>query len=144
MGRQKNGLKFSLSDLKTVIFKWLLLDGHELIDVICSVFLANKFRADPLWLLLIAPPSSAKTETLRAFDGHPDAFLISNLTPSTLVSGIIPKRGRPDPSLLPQLTDKLVILKDFTTVLSMRSEQQAEILASTAGSVRRILHQDIR
>jgi hypothetical protein len=34
-----------------------------------------------------------------------------------------------DPSLLPQLNDKLVVLKDFTTVLSMRAEQQAEILA---------------
>ena len=129
MGRQKNGLKFSLTDLKKVVSKYLLLDHEEIIDVISATYVANRMTADPLWMLLIAPPSSAKTETLRAFDGHPGAFLISNLTPATLVSGIIPKKGRPDPSLLPLLSDKLVILKDFTTVLSMRSENQAEILA---------------
>jgi hypothetical protein len=122
-------LKFPLSELKKVISKWLCLENLQILDVIVATYIANRFLADPVWIIVIGPPSSAKTEILRAFEGHKNAKFISNLTPSTLASGIIPKAGRIDPSLLPQLNGKLVVLKDFTTVLSMRSEQQAEILA---------------
>ena len=37
--------------------------------------------------------------------------------------------GKQEPSLLPKLNNKLVVMKDFTTILSMRSENQQEILA---------------
>jgi hypothetical protein len=122
-------LKFRLDDLKKVVQKWLCLESLQVLDVIVGTYIANRFPADPLWMIIIGPPSSAKTEIMRAFEGHKYSKFISNLTPSTMASGILPKNGRPDPSLLPQLNDKLVVLKDFTTVLSMRSEQQAEILA---------------
>jgi hypothetical protein len=79
-------------------------------------------------MIFIGPPSHAKTELLRALDGHPSTYFLSNLTPATLVSGKENKKG-PDPSLLPKLTDKTVVMKDFTTVLTMKSESQAEILS---------------
>ena len=124
-----NVLGYPLDKLKEVIEKWLILENLNIVDVITAVYVANKFDSDPLWLLLIAPHSNAKTELLRGFDGHKDAYFISNITPSTLVSGQVVKCKRPEPSLLPKLNDKLVIMKDFTTILSMRSEQQQEILA---------------
>jgi len=124
----KSELAFTLDDLKKEIKKYLYLEDYRIIDVMLGTYIANKFKTDPLWLLVIAPPSNAKTEIMRGFLGHPDAYFLSNLTPSTLVSGQKPKGGA-DPSLLLQLNDKLVILKDFTTVLSMRSENQQEILA---------------
>ena len=124
-----NGLKYQLADLKQVIKKWLYIENDNVIDVIAATYIANRFEADPIWMIIIGPPSNTKTELLRAFDGHENAYFISNITPSTLVSGIIPKKGKPEPSLLPKLNDKVVILKDFTTVLSMRSENQQEILA---------------
>ncbi len=122
-----NGLKYPLDDVKKVIRKWLYLESEEVIDVILAVYVANRFEADPIWLIIIAPPSSTKTELLRSFDGHKNSFFLSNLTPSTLVSGADSKKG--EPSLLPKLNDKLVVLKDFTSILSMRSENQQEILA---------------
>jgi hypothetical protein len=125
----KKELKYPLVELKKVIHKWLYMEGDEVIDIIVAVYIANKIQADPLWMIVIAPPSNTKTELLRAFDGHNSAYFISNLTPSTLVSGIPKKKNKPEPSLLPKLNDKLVILKDFTTILSMRSENQQEILA---------------
>jgi len=124
----KIALEFSLDNLKTEVKKYLFLEDDRVIDVIVATYIANKFKTDPVWLIVIAPPSNAKTEIMRGFLGHPDAYFLSNLTPSTLVSGQKPKQGL-EPSLLPQLNDKLVILKDFTTVLSMRSENQQEILA---------------
>ena len=127
--KEANGLTFPLNNLKKVVHNWFYIEKDEVIDIVVATYIANRFNTDPLWMMIIAPPSNTKTELLRAFDGHKDAYFISNLTPSTLVSGIIPKKGRPDPSLLPHLNDKIVILKDFTTVLSIRSEQQQEILA---------------
>jgi hypothetical protein len=93
-----------------------------------ATYIANRLDADPIWLIVIAPPSNTKTELLRSFDGHKNAFFLSNLTPATLVSGKKTKKN-PEPSLLPKLNDKLVVLKDFTTILSMRSESKQEVLA---------------
>lgn len=126
--RNKNGLEFPLIEFKKVIHKWLYMENDIVIDVIVAVYIANRFQADPLWMLIIAPPSNTKTELLRAFDGHKNAVFISNLTPATLVSGIKHKKGE-DPSLLLKLDNKLAIIKDFTTILSMRSESQQEIIA---------------
>jgi hypothetical protein len=59
---------------------------------------------------------------------------ISTLTPSTLVSGHKRKNDKdgnlsPDPSLLPKLNNKLVLIKDFTSILSMRHENREEIIS---------------
>jgi hypothetical protein len=124
-----SGLIFPIEDLKRVFRKWFYLEDENLIDIAVAVYVANLFDSDPIWMLIIAPPSNTKTEILRAFDGHEDSFFISNLTPQTLVSGILKKKNMEEPSLLPRLNDKLVVLKEFTTVLSMRSENQQEILS---------------
>jgi hypothetical protein len=122
-------LEYPITEVKAIVHKWLYLEDDNMIDVMLATFIANQLRGDPLWMIFIAPPSHTKTELLRAFDGHEKIVLLSNLTPSTLVSGIQPKRNQEDPSLLPKLNGKTLILKDFTTVLSMRSENQQEILS---------------
>jgi hypothetical protein len=89
-------LRFHLDDLKKVIQKWLCLDSLQVLDVIAATYIANRFKADPVWMIIIGPPSSAKTEIMRGFEGHKFSKFISNLTLST-ISGVIPKNGRPDP-----------------------------------------------
>lgn len=118
-----------LNQLKTTFHKWLHLEDDDFIDIIVGAFLVNKFFPEPLWLLLIAAPSNAKTEILRAFNELPSAYFLSNLTPATLVSGLPPKVNGIDNSLLLQLDGKVLILKDFTSILAMRAENQQEILA---------------
>jgi hypothetical protein len=122
-----NELQSLLTQIKNTAGKWLHLDDKFIIDIVMGSYIANRFNADPCWVNIIGPPSNSKTELLRSLDGHKKTFFLSNLTPSTLVSGKETKKG--DPSLLPKLTDKFVVLKDFTTVLAMRSENQAEIIA---------------
>jgi hypothetical protein len=122
-------LNYPLAKLKNVIKKWLYIENDTVIDIIVAVYIANRLQADPLWLLIIAPPSTTKTELLRGFADHKNTYFISSLTPSTLVSGMKPTDTGKELSLLPELNNKLVILKDFTSVLSMRSENQQEILA---------------
>ena len=127
--KNQRELAFQLSDLKGITGKWLYLADPYVIDVMVAVYVANRMNADPVWHLFISSPSNAKTELLRSFEGYKNSYFLSNLTPSTLVSGQVVKNGKPDPSLLLRLNNKMVILKDFTSVLSMRSENQQEILA---------------
>jgi hypothetical protein len=123
-----NELKYPISKVKEVIHKWLYFEDDEMVDVMIAAHLANQFNTDPLWLIFIAPPSSTKTELLRSFDGHKKAHFLSSLTAATLVSGLLSKKNMPEPSLLLSLNGKTLILKDFTSVLSLRSETQQEVL----------------
>jgi hypothetical protein len=122
-------ISFTMDDLKGIIHKYLYLEDDTIVDVMMGAYVANRLPGDPSWILFVAPPSMAKTELLRGFSGHRHAYFLSSLTPSTLISGMKPTKNNPEPSLLPKLSDKVLILKDFTTVLSMRSEQQSEILS---------------
>jgi hypothetical protein len=128
MEQSNNRLEYPLSEVKNVVHKWLYLEDDRIIDVLLGTFLANQLGGDPVWLVVIGPSSSTKTELLRAFDGHRKIHLLSNLTTSTLVSGL-ERADKEDPSLLLNLDGKIIILKDFTTIISLRSEQQQEILS---------------
>ena len=68
-----------------------------------------------------------KTEVLRALNGHANVVLLSSLTPSTFISGKSIK-GK-NQSLLPKLNGKLVVIKDFTTLLTQHREARAEIFS---------------
>lgn len=121
-------LEYTLEDLKAEIAKYLYLEDTRIIDVILGTIVANKIKGDPLWLLCIAPPSNGKTEILIALDGEPEVYLLSSLTPHTLISGFEKVDEHRETSLLPNLNGKTLILKDFTSILSMRSESRQEIL----------------
>jgi hypothetical protein len=124
---KSSGLKYSLSECKAVFHKSFHLEDDHLIDVAAAVYVANLLGADPLWFMIIGPPSNTKTEILQCFAGHQQAVFLSTLTPNTLVSGFKTKDGF-NPSLLPKLKDKLLVLKDFTSVLSMRQESRTEVI----------------
>jgi len=112
-----------LRDLKKVFRKHLLLDDYKIVDVVMAVIVGNFFQTDPLWLLIIGPSSSAKTEVLNSLDGLPFTYFISDMTTKTLLS------GKENASLLPELNNKVVIMKDFTTVLSKRADDLKIIMA---------------
>lgn len=103
----------------------LVIEDFEPLEVVIATYIANHFCSDPLWLFVIAPSSSAKTEFILALSGMGDVHFLSDLTDKTLASGF--KVG--EHSLLHRLNKKIVCMKDFTTVLSMRVERQSEILA---------------
>lgn len=119
----------SLEQLKQVFSKWLILVSDEIIDVIIASVIANRLSADPTWMLIVGPPSSAKTEILRALSELENTYFLSTLTPQTLISGQKAKSGDHVPSLLFKLGGKTVIMKDFTTILTMRREPRAEIFS---------------
>jgi hypothetical protein len=116
----------SIADVEAVVREWLLLPALDVVRLLCATVLVNLAETDPLWLFVVGPPSTGKTELLRALSGLPDIYRLSSLTAQTLVSGYRDHRA---PDLLPKLTGKVVVLKDFTTVLTMHRESRQEILA---------------
>jgi len=118
----------SLDDLKKSAHRFLKLEDDSIIDVAMAAYVANRFKSDPLWMFLTGPPSSAKTEILRAMEGHENVTLLSSLTPSTLISGKTLKGGG-NMSLLPKLDGKLLVIKDFGTVLTLYHEARSEIFS---------------
>jgi hypothetical protein len=121
-----------LDDVKMTFESWIYLKDHSAIDVVLGTVVANtQLEGDPINLYLVAPPSSGKTEILRAVAEHPKVFSLSNLTSTTFISGHKSKDGK-NHSLLLKLKDwgkEIIILKDFTTVLELRRESRQEILS---------------
>jgi hypothetical protein len=115
-----------LDKVEAVFRQWLLLKDPYVVRAVLAAVVANRMSGDPLWMFLVAPPSGVKTELLVSVSWSDFSFPLSDLTSQTFASGM---RGE-DPSLLSKLKfGQVLILKDFTTVLSMDRDRRAEILS---------------
>lgn len=77
-----------------------------------------------VWLYLMAPPSSGKTTLCDAIAAVGDEFVISQSKFSGLFSGWKSGRSKKDNSLIARLDDKTLVIKDFTTIISMPAAVQ--------------------
>lgn len=104
-------------------------EDRDVIDFILAVYVSNRMPGDPLWGMIVDASGGGKTELLRAFRKRTDSYFLSSLTDKTLVSGYRNPRGpKKDPSLLPQLNGKVLIIKDLSPLLSMRRETRNAII----------------
>lgn len=129
-GKEQQPKQTRLAVYKDVCRKWLYIENDEYIDVSFGVVFANRLDVKPVWLYLVAPPGGGKTEIVQSFEGHPTIYALTTLTSKTLMSGKIPEPGKKeekDPSLLPKLDGKILVIKDFTSILSLRSDEIREI-----------------
>jgi hypothetical protein len=118
----------TLDEVKAVFHRWLELRDSEAIEVMLASVLSHDMLGDPLWMFLVAPPGGAKTEMLNSLADYGGAYLLSSLTPRTLISGM--NQGKMDPSLLPKLDGKILIVKDFTAILTLRDADKDEIFGT--------------
>ncbi len=116
-----------LSDVHVEFGQWLVLPDYEIVDVALATVVANRMAGDPLWMFLVGPPSSGKTEVIRPLEDVPDVYPLSSLTAQTFASGF--ERRGTETSLLPKIDGQTLLMKDFGTVLTMYREKKAEILA---------------
>jgi len=106
--------------------KWLYLPNTEALTVMFGVLLANRLPGDPVWLYMVAPSGGSKSELLMTLQDAPLVWFLSKLSPKALISGMV-NSGQPDPSLLPLLDGKVLVIKDFTVILKMRDQDKDEI-----------------
>ncbi len=122
-----SSVRVSWEEVEKTFGKWLRLESSDPVRVVLATVVANRLPGDPVWLFLVAPPSSAKTEILLSLSGLEDVYTLSLLTPNTFLSGKESKDG--DCSLLPQLNGKILVMKDFAPILSMHREARDAIFA---------------
>jgi DNA-binding transcriptional ArsR family regulator len=132
-GKELSMPKTRLEEYKEVVHRWLYIEDDDYIDVIFGTIIANRLDSDPVWLYLIAPPAGGKTEIVRSLNGHPEVYVLSTLTEKTLMSGYEEEPGHQgmpavDPSLLPKLHRKVLVIKDFTSILDMQPKVRKEII----------------
>lgn len=125
----------NLSDVVATFRKWLELpDDPASVLVPLGVAQANRMAGDPVWLLDIEPPSWGKTERLQPIAGSlREAHMVSTLTEAALLSGTSRKeRGRDSTGGLLRTVGEygILIVKDFTSILSMHREQRAATIAA--------------
>jgi len=124
---------YTIDNVVKVFRKWLILPSATPVYAMLGAVAANLLEGEPVWLGLIAPPSSAKTELLNSITGLPNVVQAATITPSGLLSGT-PKKQQDKGArggLLRQIGKfGIVILKDFGSILSMHAETRAETLAA--------------
>lgn len=105
-----------------------LTPGNEAAIALCvAVTLSPFLPGEPIWLFLIGNPSSGKTTVIEAF-GSSNMYCESQsqLHSKMLVSGWKSADGE-DASFLPKLKLRTLLIKDYTTVVSMDHRAQEEL-----------------
>lgn len=120
-----------LAEARVTFNRWMLFDdatGLENygLEIVLAVVASSHLSGDPLWLHVVGPPSTGKTETINAVDPWPTVFPLTELTPAGLVSGINTDDGK-NHSLLPLLNFKTLAIKDFTPTIDAPRDQRAKL-----------------
>lgn len=106
--------------------KWLKLPSTDVIDIMFGTVIANRLPGDPLWLFLVAPSGGTKTELIMSLMTSPKMVTTTTITAPALISGANIAGGN-DPSLLRIMNERMLLIKDFTTILSMNAMFREEI-----------------
>jgi DNA-binding HxlR family transcriptional regulator len=131
-----DGKVFSFEDVEKIHSKWFCMTDESLmaLKAVYAVVLSVEMSGDPLWLYIVAPPGGGKTAMLNPLRGIQDYCIFrSSITRNSLVSGWRGEGGT-DPSLLPKLDGKTLVLKDMTEVLAAPSHVQDEIFSVLRGA----------
>jgi predicted transcriptional regulator len=100
-----------------------MVDG---LAVMLAIAVSSQLAGSPLWAFIVGPPGSGKTLTLEGFGRYKNAVYRSSIRATELISGWLTEDGT-DPSLIPKIQGKTLVLKDYTEVMSMAQMDQ-EIL----------------
>jgi len=117
-------------------FQYWFSEHYDLaaLDVSLAVAAVERLDGDPLWLMLVAGSSTAKTETVSQFKGCPNVHEISTLTSEAALLSASKKDDHDHGAtggLLRQIGDRgLLIIKDFTSILSMHPSTRGPLLAA--------------
>lgn len=90
--------------------------------------------SDPVWLMLVGGSGIGKTERLMPVAGMPSTIPTSSITGEAALLSASPRKDRANAAtggMLQQVGARgILILKDFTTILSMQRDKRSEVLAA--------------
>lgn len=117
-----------------VFHRWL---GAEYdtgsLDAVLSVAATERLGGDPPWLLVVSGSGNAKTETVGALAGI-GAHVTSTITSEGALLSATPKQEKEKGAtggLLRKIgAGGLLVVKDFTSIISMNRDMRASVLAA--------------
>ena len=124
----------ALQQAHSVFRRWLG-DAYDLdsLDAVLAAAAVEKLDGDPVWLLLVSGAGAAKTETVTALLGAGATVTSTITSEGALLSATSSKEKAKDATggLLRKLGDRgLLVIKDFTSILSMNRDSRAAVLAA--------------
>lgn len=99
----------------SVVDSWLL-------EMIMLPYVTLRWNQLPVWLRIIAPPSSGKSVHLGLVQSYQDTYEIDDFTAKSFVSGF--RGNNEDPSQLPQMHLKVLLISDESTIMEQRKEER--------------------
>lgn len=127
--------RLRLRDLH-VRFKHWFTDRYDLaaLDVALATAAVEQLDGDPVWLLLVAGASTAKTETVSQLKTCARVHEVSTLTSEAALLSAS-KRDEKAPNATGGLLEQIgpsgvLIIKDFTSILSMHPSTRGPLLAA--------------
>ncbi len=121
-----------IAELRRAFQQYLHIPAEDLdvIDFVFAVVVSHRIPGDPLWGMIIDASGGGKTELLRSLRESELVVFVSKLTPKSLKSGYRdPKHPERDPSLLPKLDGKILVIKDLSPILSMNREARNAVIS---------------
>jgi hypothetical protein len=112
----------TLDQVKANLRQHFEIKDWQGVEIIMAAAVAHYLPGEMLWLRIIGPSRSGKTELLRAIAEHPDCAEIEAITPASLRGGF-----KGTPKLLDRINGKLVIDKDISSILTARKDMRTEI-----------------
>ena len=127
--------KKSLAEVLAVYRRHLRLEDDYPVLAVLATYAANRLPLGaPVWLMVVGPSSGGKTESIMPLDGLPGVVIASNIpSVGALLSGTSKKERAAHASggLLREVGDEgVLILKDFTSILSMHRDSRSEVLSA--------------
>lgn len=128
----------TLQQVEDAFLKHLEMSGDiEFLEITLAVRCDRRLQGDPVWLFIISNSGGTKTEIVRALKDS-DVYSLDSLTGKTLISGkkdVDPATGemRLIKGILPSIDGKVLVIKDFTLILSKRVEERDEVFSQLRG-----------
>jgi hypothetical protein len=117
----------TINQLNDRIGTVMLMADEGVIRLIVYTLLANRMRLGPVWSVIVAPPSGGKSELLQATYDLDMVYPLSSLTPQTFISGAHQTGGK-SASLLDEIDNMTLVMKDLTTIVEMNKEDRKAIM----------------
>ncbi|MHB1582502.1 MAG: helix-turn-helix domain-containing protein [Acidimicrobiales bacterium] len=118
----------TLADVDLAFQETLHMPDLGALHAVLATVAANRMDGEPVWLLLIGPPASAKTETVETLVELPEVFTLSTTTKAGLLSGSTANGGTGG-ALIAAGERFVLVIKDFTTICSEQASTRSEVLA---------------
>lgn len=130
--RRRGGEPPSLARVYKVFNEWLEMtpDLTMALRASLAVHVSSEWTGSPVWMFLVGPPASGKSEILMSMSDAPCTFFQSSVTRESLVSGF--SAGK-DPSIIPKMIGRCAVFKDWTEMLELHPIDQGKVYGLLRG-----------